>query len=235
MTRRRPFGESSGWRTFLFASLALAGIVAGCSTATGVYHRVEKGQTVYRIAKTYGIEPRDLLESNGIVDPRELRTGQRLWIPGATRTMAVPVLEDLRDPRETSSRLSGKRLAMPLRGSISSGFGDRNGRMHEGIDILAPAGAEVWAAGYGVVLYAGDGMRGYGNAIVLDHGDAVTTLYGHLKSFRVNTGEIVAGGSVIGEVGDTGNATTPHLHFELRLEGEGVDPEKYCERTETTR
>src|SRR3989304_3579022 len=78
-------------------------------------------------------------------------------------------------------------------------------------------------------------MRGYGNAIVLDHGDAVTTLYGHLKSFRMNTGEIVAGGSVIGEVGDTGNATTPHLHFELRLEGEGVDPEKYWERGETTR
>ena len=232
MTRGIPFGESSGWRTFLFASLALAGLVAGCSTATGVYHRVEKGQTVYRIAKTYGIEPRELLESNGIVDPRELQTGQLLWIPGATRTRAVPPLEAL---RETGYRLSGKRLIMPLRGSISSGFGDRNGRMHEGIDILAPEGAEVRAAGYGVVLYAGDGMRGYGNAIVLDHGDAVTTLYGHLKGFRVKTGEIVAGGSVIGEVGDTGNATTPHLHFELRLEGEGVDPEKYCERAETTR
>ena len=100
MTRRRPFGESSGWKTFFFASLALAGLVAGCSTGTGLYHRVEKGQTVYRIAKTYGIEPRELLEINGIEDPRGLRTGQLLWIPGATRAMAVPVLEDLRDPRE---------------------------------------------------------------------------------------------------------------------------------------
>jgi murein DD-endopeptidase MepM/ murein hydrolase activator NlpD len=232
MTRGKTFGKSSGWRIFLFASVALAGLVAGCSRGAGVYHRVEKGQTVYRIAKTYGIEPGELLEINGIEDPRELRTGQLLWIPGATRTRHVPVLEDL---RETGSRLSGKRLVMPLRGSISSGFGDRNGRMHEGIDILAPEGTEVRAAGYGVVLYAGDGMRGYGNAIVLDHGDEVTTLYGHLRSFRVKTGEIVAGGSVIGEVGDTGNATTPHLHFELRLEGEGVDPEKYCERAETTR
>jgi murein DD-endopeptidase MepM/ murein hydrolase activator NlpD len=232
MTRGRPFGKASGWSSVFFASIALAWLVAGCSRGTGVYHRVEKGQTVYRIAKTYGIEPRDLLESNGIEDPRELRTGQRLWIPGATRTRTVPVLENL---RETGYRLSGKRLVMPLRGSISSGFGDRNGRMHEGIDILAPEGAEVRSAGYGVVLYAGDGMRGYGNAIVLDHGDDVTTLYGHLRRFRVKTGEIVAGGSVIGEVGDTGNATTPHLHFELRLEGEGVDPEKYCERAETTR
>jgi murein DD-endopeptidase MepM/ murein hydrolase activator NlpD len=232
MTGGRLFVESSGWRIFLFASLALAGLVAGCSTGTGIYHRVEKGQTLYRIAKTYGIEPRELLESNGIEDPRELRTGQLLWIPGATRTRTVPVLENL---RETGYRLSGKRLVIPLRGTISSGFGGRNGRMHEGIDILAPEGAEVRAAGYGVVLYAGDGMRGYGNAIVLDHGDDVTTLYGHLRRFRVKTGEIVAGGSVIGEVGDTGNATTPHLHFELRLEGEGVDPEKYCTRAETTR
>jgi murein DD-endopeptidase MepM/ murein hydrolase activator NlpD len=233
MTRGRPFGKTSGWRTVLCASLALAWIVAGCSTGTGVYHRVERGQTVYRIAKTYGIEPRDLLESNGIEDPRELRTGQRLWIPGATRTRTVPVQENL---RETGYRLSGKRLVMPLRGPISSGFGDRrNGRMHEGIDILAPEGTEVRAAGYGVVLYAGDGMRGYGNAIVLDHGNDVTTLYGHLRSFRVKTGEIVSGGSVIGEVGETGNATTPHLHFELRVEGEGVDPEKFCERAVTTR
>lgn len=193
---------------------------------------MEKGQTVYRIAKTYGIEPGELLEINGIEDPRELRTGQLLWIPGATRTRAVPVLGTL---RETGSRLSGKKLVMPLRGSISSGFGERSGRMHEGIDILALEGAEVRAAGYGVVLYAGDGMRGYGNAIVLDHGDAVTTLYGHLKAFRVKTGEIVARGSVIGEVGDTGNATTTHLHFELRVEGEGVDPEQYCERAEITR
>ena len=100
---------------------------------------------------------------------------------------------------------------------------------------MAPEGALVRAAGYGVVLYAGDGLRGYGNAIVLDHGDGVTTLYGHLKNIRVQSGDIVAAGSVIGAVGDTGNATTAHLHFELRLEGEGVDPEPYCEKAEDPR
>ncbi len=217
----------------MIASLALAGLVAGCSTGTGIHHRVERGQTVYRIAKTYGIEPDALLEINKIEDPRTLRTGQLLWIPGATRRRTVPTLEDLRDPREVNYRLAGKRLVMPLRGTISSGYGPRNGRMHEGIDILAPEGTPVRAAGYGVVLYAGDGMRGYGNAVILDHGDGITTLYAHLKDFHVESGDVVAAGSVIGEVGDTGNATTMHLHFELRSDGEGVDPEKYCEEAET--
>jgi murein DD-endopeptidase MepM/ murein hydrolase activator NlpD len=86
-----------------------------------------------------------------------------------------------------------------------------------------------------VVLYAGNGMRGYGNAIVLDHGDGVTTLYGHLKSYRVKSGDVVAAGGLIGAVGDTGNATTTHLHFEIRRNGIGVDPEKYLDWTESAR
>ena len=190
---------------------------------------MERGQTAYRIAKAYDIDARDLLEANGIDDPRTLRVGQLLWIPGATSSRVVPPLSDFPEVR---SRLSGKRLVLPVRGTISSGFGTRSGRMHEGIDILAPGGAEVRAAGYGVVLYAGDGLRGYGNAIVLDHGDGVTTLYGHLRDIRVQSGDAVAAGNVIGSVGDTGNATTTHLHFELRLEGEGLDPERYLEETE---
>jgi len=129
----------------------------------------------------------------------------------------------------------GKRLVMPLDGTISSGFGRRNGRMHEGVDILPPGGTPVRAAGYGVVIYAGRRMRGYGNAIVLDHGDDVTTLYGHLRRIRVKSGDAVAPGSVIGTVGKTGNATTTHLHFELRLGGTVVDPGKYLERADRTR
>ncbi len=215
----------------LLATLILTGVVPGCSRGTGVYHRVERGQTAYRIAKAYDMEPGTLLEANGIDDPRTLQVGQMLWIPGATVTRTVPPPEVL----DTGSRLSGKRFVLPLRGTISSRFGMRDGRMHEGIDILAPGGTAVRAASYGVVLYAGNGMRGYGNAIVLDHGEEVTTLYGHLRSFRVRSGDAVAAGGVIGTVGDTGNATTTHLHFEIRMEGEGVDPEKYLEKAETPR
>ncbi len=230
MTERSIRREKRGLHEILPAVFLVAGLLAGCSGGKGVYHRVESGQTAYRIANTYGIDPEELLEANDIDDPRTLQPGQMLWIPGATGTRSVPSSGKRRD--RSPSRLLGKKFLMPVRGTVSSGFGTRNGRMHDGIDILAPEGTPVRAAGYGVVVYAGDGMRGYGNAIVLDHGDGVTTLYGHLQRIRVRSGDAVAAGSVIGTVGETGNATTPHLHFELRVGGEEVDPENYLEKAE---
>ncbi|MGB3096212.1 MAG: LysM peptidoglycan-binding domain-containing M23 family metallopeptidase [Candidatus Deferrimicrobiaceae bacterium] len=231
MIPRSDFRETPALHEVLLVALFLAGLVTGCSRGKGVYHRIERGQTAYRIAKTYGIEPQELLEANEIADPKTLQPGQMLWIPGATGTKTVPPVR----VEVQRSRISGKKFIMPLRGTISSRFGMRNGRMHEGIDILAPGGTVVRSAGYGVVLYAGDGMQGYGNAIIVDHGDGVTTLYGHLKRFRVRSGDAVGAGSVIGTVGDTGNATTTHLHFELRVGKEEVDPEKYLEKVEKRR
>ncbi len=230
MIRNRPSERSPGLRRTLAAAAVLAALLSGCATRTGVFHRVERGQTAYRIARTYGIDVRKLLDVNGIADPRALEVGQMLWIPGATRLRRVPPAGGTRSP-EIPLHLSGKHLVMPLKGPISSGFGMRHGHIHKGIDILAHEGAPVRAAGYGIVVYAGNGMHGYGNAVVLDHGDGVTTLYAHLKSIRVESGDAVAAGSIIGTVGETGNATTPHLHFELRHEGRAVAPRRYLERT----
>jgi murein DD-endopeptidase MepM/ murein hydrolase activator NlpD len=127
-------------------------------------------------------------------------------------------------------RLEGIRLLPPVAGTISSGFGNRSGGRHAGIDILAPNGAEVRAAASGIAEYTGNGMRGYGNTVVLDHGEGITTLYGHLATIRVQSGETVATGAVIGTVGRSGNATAYHLHFELRVDGEAVDPIPYMDR-----
>lgn len=197
-------------------------LLAGCSGRAGIYHRAEEGQTVYRIARAYGIDLRELMEVNGIEDPRTLRTGQPLWIPGATHPIRVPPGPG---GRPWSSRLAGKQWVRPVKGTISSGFGMRNGKRHEGVDILAKRGTPVRAAAYGLVIYAGDGMRGYGNVVVLDHGEEITTLYGHLHAVQVQSGDAVAQGQRIGTVGSTGNATTTHLHFELRVEGDAIDPE----------
>jgi len=98
------------------------------------------------------------------------------------------------------------------------------------MDILAPDGAEVLAASPGFASFAGNGMRGYGNAVILDHGDGISTLYAHLSTIRVQSGENVPAGAVIGTVGRTGNATTHHLHFELRVDGKAVDPSPYMTR-----
>jgi murein DD-endopeptidase MepM/ murein hydrolase activator NlpD len=129
--------------------------------------------------------------------------------------------------RDAAERLAERHFLWPVRGTVSSGFGRRGTGWHHGLDILAPAGTEVCATEAGVAVYAGNGMRGYGNAVVLDHGDGVTSLYGHLRSIRVKSADAVAAGGLIGTVGRTGNATTDHLHFELRVDDHAVDPSPY--------
>jgi murein DD-endopeptidase MepM/ murein hydrolase activator NlpD len=132
--------------------------------------------------------------------------------------------------RLPGDRLDRIRLLPPVAGTFSSGFGDRSGGRHAGIDILAPAGTEVVSASPGIAEYTGSGKRGYGRAVILDHGEGITTLYGHLATIRVQSGETVPAGAVIGTVGRSGNATTFHLHFELRVDGEAVDPIPYLNR-----
>lgn len=206
------------------AGLLAAALLAACSGARGVYHTVEPGQTAYRIAKTYGIDTRELLEINEVADPRTLEIGRQLWIPDASRPLRVPPYEGF---RQGPAPPPWRKFVLPLKGPVSSRFGRRGGRLHEGIDILAPEGTEVRSAAYGVVIYTGDVLRGYGNAIIVDHGEGITTLYAHLQDIRVESGDPVAEGAVIGTVGRTGNASTPHLHFELRVGEAAVDPERY--------
>lgn len=117
-------------------------------------------------------------------------------------------------------------LVWPVLGPVTSPFGTRWGRMHEGIDIAAPSGTAIRAAAAGSVIYAG-WLGGYGNLVVLDHGNGLATAYGHQSSVAVGTGQSVAQGQVIGYVGSTGHSTGPHLHFEVRVNGVPVDPLGY--------
>ncbi|NNF53879.1 MAG: peptidoglycan DD-metalloendopeptidase family protein [Acidimicrobiales bacterium] len=120
----------------------------------------------------------------------------------------------------------------PLVGRLSSGFGTRvhpifgTRRMHTGIDLGGRAGEPIYAAKGGVVLSAG-WRGGYGNAVVIDHGGGFSTLYAHQSAIAVSAGQAVAIGDVVGYVGSTGWSTGPHLHFELRLNGNPIDPVPY--------
>jgi murein DD-endopeptidase MepM/ murein hydrolase activator NlpD len=113
----------------------------------------------------------------------------------------------------------------PVSGPITSGFGWRWGRMHEGIDIGAACGTPIRAAASGAVVYAG-WMDGYGNIIVIDHGGGMATAYGHQSALYVGGGS-VSQGQVIGAVGSTGHSTGCHLHFEVRVNGIPVNPLNY--------
>jgi murein DD-endopeptidase MepM/ murein hydrolase activator NlpD len=114
----------------------------------------------------------------------------------------------------------------PVNGPVVSGFGMRWGRMHEGIDISAASGTPIVAAAAGVVIHAG-WLGGYGNLVVVDHGNGLATAYAHASSILVGVGQRVSQGQTIALVGSTGNSSGPHLHFEVRLNGNAVDPLAY--------
>jgi len=124
-------------------------------------------------------------------------------------------------------------LARPLGNApITSRFGARLdpffGRpaMHPGIDFLAPTGYPVRATAGGTVVTA-DNAGGYGNMVEIDHGNGVTTRYGHLSAILVKVGQIVSKDALIGRIGSTGRSTGPHLHYEVRLDGKAIDPMRY--------
>jgi murein DD-endopeptidase MepM/ murein hydrolase activator NlpD len=145
----------------------------------------------------------------------QIRAAQAAAAPAVSPTAAV-----------TRSAQSSSGLIWPVNGPITSPFGMRWGRMHEGIDIGVPYGTPIHAAAAGTVIYAG-WETGYGNFTVIDHGGGLATAYGHQSSIAVSFGAQVAQGQVIGYVGCTGHCFGPHLHFEVRVNGTAVDPLGY--------
>jgi murein DD-endopeptidase MepM/ murein hydrolase activator NlpD len=120
----------------------------------------------------------------------------------------------------------GGLLAWPVSGPVTSGFGMRWGRLHEGIDIAVPSGSPVGASAAGTVIYAA-WLGGYGNLVVVDHGGGLATAYAHNSSYAVGVGQTVETGTVIAYSGNTGNSSGPHVHFEVRVNGTAVDPLGY--------
>ncbi|WPZ32984.1 LysM peptidoglycan-binding domain-containing M23 family metallopeptidase [Thalassobaculum sp. OXR-137] len=122
---------------------------------------------------------------------------------------------------------TGRGFTWPVKGRVISGFGPREGGLHnDGINILAPAGSEVRAAENGIVVYAGNELRGFGNLLLVKHDDGYTTAYAHADQLLVGRGDQVQRGQVIATVGQTGNVSQPQLHFEIRKGPRPVDPRK---------
>ncbi len=111
----------------------------------------------------------------------------------------------------------------PAKGSVTSEFGMRWGRLHAGIDVAAPTGTPIWAAKAGTVIFVGQ-ESGYGNTVIINNGGNLTTLYAHMSRFGVSEGQQVSQGQVIGAIGTTGDATGPHVHFETRYGGVPRNP-----------
>ena len=211
-------------------SLIVASVIiwlAGCAASRGAYHTVGKGETLWRIAKIYGVDMDDVADANDINYPAELKAGRRLFIPNAKNKgkARTPVIQASVE-RDKNKRIVIDRdfFIWPLKGTVASPFGARGGVRHDGIDIRADEGAPVKAAADGKVVYSSDDLRGYGNLIIVKHKDDIYTVYSHNKKNLVDAGDDVDAGDVIATVGNTGNATGYHLHFEIRKGKKVLNP-----------
>ena len=128
--------------------------------------------------------------------------------------------------RLKENSVNGVLLSTPATGTITSRFGTRWGRAHTGLDVAAATGTKIYAAASGTVTNASY-SGGYGNLIIIDHGNGVETYYGHCSKIYAKVGDTVETGDLIGLVGSTGNSTGPHLHFEVRINGVAQNPQKY--------
>ena len=209
----------------------------------GVIHHVGQGENLYRIGLRYGVPAKEIARANGIRDVTNLRVGQRLYIPGARSRMRASAADARRGDASSSGRprssdaarrkaralaknQTSLQFAWPVRGRLSSRFGSRKGRPHEGIDIAARRGTPIFASESGRVIFSGR-MRGYGKVVIVKHAGRYRSVYAHASKLLARKGEFVERGQKIAEVGSTGRSTGPHLHFEIRRSETPQNPISY--------
>ncbi len=193
------------------------------------WHEVRKGETLWSISRRYGIPVSRLMILNNLPTPSAVKAGMRLRLRGGwfesepprplSRTVTVRLPFSIRRKGESL-------FEWPVAGRVILGFGWHAGAPHTGIDVAAPLGTPVRAAADGRVIYS-DRMRGYGNVVILDHGNGFFTVYGNNARNVVGKGERIRRGAVVARVGAEVESAVPHLHFEIRKGNKAVDPLRY--------
>jgi len=198
-------------------------------------------------------------EAYSIVMPKENPMPDKLYVPfellnikipnklpSANQDVDMPKLTDFegssilvaREPNiktplgykpESFKLFQDQQFIWPVNGKISSGYGVRSNRIHEGIDIPMPKGTPIVAARDGVVKRADSVMRGYGMLVIVDHGGGVETRYAHCSAFAIKVGDKVKAGQIIAYVGNSGNSTANHLHFEVLINGLAYNPMRFLD------
>lgn len=224
----------------------------------GVFHRVQAGETVSSIAQKYQVPVSDLVEVNDLQRPNVLLVDDVLFVPTQPlqarplpkrvsstvgKDTPKPAVKDA-EPKETprapapppelkameGGAQGNAMFRWPVDGVVTSRYGVRGGRKHDGIDLSAPEGTPIVAGADGVVLYSGDEQRGYGRLLILRHAHGFLTIYAHNQVNLAKEGEFVKAGQVIARVGRTGRADGPHLHFEVRQGEHPRNPVQFLPR-----
>lgn len=205
-------------RNIIFLAVIL--FIGGCSTlppytgpvisvgpeaAKGVHHRVEAGQTLWRISRTYNVDIDEILRLNHISEESKIEVGQLLLIPSRSKIANIAVKSGSDD------------FIWPLKGRVISGFGlSYRNLMNKGINIQASPGAQVLASRSGKVVFYASNFGNFGNMVIIDHGDGLRSVYSRVQQIYVRLGDMVQGGSMIGNVGTSARDKNSYLHFEIR-------------------
>ena len=221
-------------------------------------YTVRRGDTLYSIGKRFGMDHKLLARRNHISWPYTIYVGQHLSLSRTAvkpQYLPIPKASTARATKKvpTTTKSSSKKvvqksskkptsynapavngssvkLRWPTKGTLTSRFGRRGSRMHDGIDIGAKEGTPVYASASGEVVYSDQRLSGYGKLIIIRHSRDMFTAYAHNQRNLVRKGDRVKSGDVIARVGKTGRASGPHLHFEVRRGSTPVDPLAYLPR-----
>lgn len=241
--------------SFALLSLFLPSVLSA-NSLPWLEYSVKKGDTMASIAEDHGLSEKTLQRANEMTAREDcLEPGEKLLIPkkdcdlfttlaehrarGRGETIAPAVrqekslsLADLAPNRKPVDQIradGAEPLVRPLAGRVTSPFGIRGKRLHDGIDIPAPPGTPIVAARSGRVIFSGV-IRGFGNTVALDHGNGFVTRYSHNSANLVKKGAWIRRGEPVAKVGRTGRSTCNHLHFSILINGKAVNPEKYLPR-----
>ena len=205
-------------------TIILTFLIASCANMmrSGKHIVVESSDTLTKLSKNYDLSVAELRAANGGQSPV---AGQLYFIP-QQRGILGRSTASIDDDNITEAYLNSGEFVWPVPSSkrISSGFGKRWGKHHEGIDIPGRSGTSIVAASDGKVIYSGSGIGGYGNITVILHDNGYHTVYAHAKENLTVAGQRVYKGQVIAKLGQSGRSTGPHLHFEIRRNSKPLNP-----------
>jgi len=209
---------------FAFAGCATVAPVSPpkppAATSLGFYHRVEKGETLWRIAKMYNLELQDLVKANRIEDLSRIELNRYILIPDSTRAaLPKPYMEGANRPKETalSAGSYGEDFIWPIRGKVIAFFGENfNNAVNKGINIQPYKKLEVVASRSGRVVFYDNDFLDLGKTIIIEHPDGFWTVYGRNEEVFVKIGDSIKRGSSIARAGSAGRDKNTYLHFEIR-------------------
>lgn len=185
-------------------------------------HTIKAGDTLWEIAARYELSLGQLSQANPDINPHKLQIGKRIVVPDSTTSVSALAVQ----PSRSYAGFSSGMMAWPVTGSITSPYGWRKSGFHHGIDIAGDIGNAIKAAAAGKVTFTGN-QAIYGRTVVIEHPDGKESIYAHCQKILVDKNDYVVKGQSVATIGMTGRTTGPHLHFEVKINGETDNPTKY--------